>query len=202
MTRNFSQLSVKGVPGARLRYSIDPPVKSVLILNSSTMPLSLDVFFQRTATEAAIILPSSPITVTGLQTEKPLQEWWAKAKRHAFRTWPYLINNPNGIFLVTRTVKTKRYARCLSKGNVGQWSQIRITGKDVAQGETKVALSAEGTQWMSIHNDLGLEIEDSGGKAMYTVFIERAATRMFALTEPDLRSEAEKLWRFKIQFQS
>lgn len=160
------------------------------------MPPGLDVFFQRTSPETAVILPSSPITITTLQSPKPLQEWWAKAKRHAFRTWPYLINSPTGIFLVTKTVKAQRYAHCLSKGLPGQWSQIRISGKGLAEGSGQASLTAPGTQWMSIHNDLGLELEDAGGKGLYTIFIERAATRLFALTEHDLTTEAAKLWRY------
>lgn len=40
------------------------------------------------------------------------------------------------------------------------------------------------------------DLEDSGGKGEYTIFIERESCRMFALTEPPLKEEAARLWRY------
>jgi hypothetical protein len=166
---------------------------------SGTIPPGFDIYFQRLSNETAIILPSSPTTITGLRTTAALQKWWSQAKRHAFRTWPYLINSPTGIFLVTKTIKTKRYAHCLSKGSPGQISQIRVHGAVILPPhDTQLVLPAAGTQWVPIRNDLEFELEDTGGKGSYTIFIERDASRMFALTDANLRDEAAKLWRYFI----
>jgi hypothetical protein len=134
--------------------------------------------------------------VTGLRSEKEktVQQWWTEAKRHAFRTWPYLINSPTGIFLVTKAVKTPRYAHCFSKGTPGQFSQIRIMSESPPSSATS-ALAAAGTKWVAVQNDLRFELEDSAEKSPYTIFIERASTRMFLLTDSNLMSEATKLWR-------
>src|ERR1700730_1883143 len=102
----------------------------ILIASGSTQP-TFDIYFQRLANETAIILPSSPATVTALRSPTVLQQWWSQAKRHAFRTWSYLINSPTGIFLVTKAVKISRYAHCFSKGTPGEVSQIRVHGSKV-----------------------------------------------------------------------
>jgi hypothetical protein len=163
---------------------------------SGTVPPSFDVYFQRLSTDTAVILPSSPTTVTCLRSTTTLQKWWSQAKRHAFRTWPYLINSPTGIFLVTKAVKTKHYAHCLSRGHPGQISQIRVQGAvTVRQGSSQIVLPAADTQWVPIRNDLEFEQEDSGGKGTYTIFIEREASRLFALTDTSLKDVAVKLWR-------
>jgi hypothetical protein len=161
------------------------------------IPQSFDIYFQRLGTETAVILPSSPTTVTGLRDDAALEKWWSVAKRHAFRSWPYLINSPTGIFLVTKTVQTKRYAHCLSKGTPGQVSQIRIHGDvTVPAGSKKIVLPAATTQWVPVRNDLEFELEDSGGKSDYTIFIEREASRMFALTDTRLRDAAARAWKY------
>src|SRR5277367_633627 len=161
------------------------------------IPQSFDIYFQRIGTETAVILPSSPTTVKGLRDVAALEKWWSVAKRHAFRSWPYLINSPTGIFLVTKTVQTKRYAHCLSKGTPGQVSQIRIHGEvTVPTGSKKIVLPAASTQWVPVRNDLEFELEDSGGKSDYTIFIEREASRMFALTDTRLRDAAARVWRY------
>jgi len=161
------------------------------------VPQSFDIYFQRLGVETAVILPSSPTTVTGLRDPAALEKWWSEAKRHAFRDWPYLINSPTGIFLVTKTVQTKRYAHCFSKGTPGQVSQIRIHGDvTVPAGTKKIVLPAATTQWVPVRNDLEFELEDSGGKRNYTIFIERDASRMFALTDSRLRDAAARVWRY------
>ena len=161
------------------------------------IPPSFDVYFQRLSTETAIILPSSPTTITGLRTTAVLQKWWSQAKRHAFRTWPYLINSPTGIFLVTKTIKTTRYAHCLSRGTPGQMSQIRVNGTiALHQGSSQFVLPGPNTQWVPIRNDLEFELEDSGGKGDFTIFIEREASRLFALTDTTLKDAATRIWRY------
>ena len=162
---------------------------------SETLPPSFDIYFQRLGTETAVILPSAPTTITGLRTTTALQQWWSQAKRHAFRTWSYLMNSPTGIFLVTKTVKTKRYIHCFSKGSPGDVSQIRIHGSTTVPNLTQLALPAAGTQWVPIRNELEFKLEDCGEKGSYTIFIEREATRMYALTDMQLKDEASKIWR-------
>jgi hypothetical protein len=162
------------------------------------MKPTFDIYFQRLSNETAIILPSSPTTVTTLRLATELQKWWSEAKRHAFRTWSYLINSPTGIFLVTKTIKTNRYAHCLSKGIPGEVSQIRVNGsKIIPTHSTDLRLPRTGTSWVPVRNDLGFELEDSGEKDGYTIFIEREASRLFALTDPILKTEAEELWRYR-----
>src|SRR5271169_2967321 len=158
--------------------------EKVANLHSGMTPPSFDIYFQRLSTETAVILPSSPITVKGLRTRTALQKWWSQAKRHAFREWHYLINSPTGMFLVTKTIKTTRYAHCLSRGSPGQMSQIRVNGTiTLPEGNTQFVLPGRHNQWLPIRNDLEFELEDSGGKESYTIFIERDASRMFALTD-------------------
>jgi L-ascorbate metabolism protein UlaG (beta-lactamase superfamily) len=132
------------------------------------------------------------VKVTGFRAVKPLQQWWAEAKFHAFRTWPYLLNSPTGIFLVTKTVKTERYIHCLSKGIPGQFSQIHIT-QGSSEDATTYSLTASDAQWTPVHNDLHLEPESSSGKDPYTIFIERASTRLYHLGDTGLMAEANKL---------
>lgn len=161
------------------------------------MEPAFDIYFQRLANETAIILPSSPTKVTALRSPAVLQ-WWAQAKRHAFRKWSYLINSPTGIFLVTKAIKTSRYAHCLSRGTPGEVSQIRVHGSKVMPtNSTDLKLPRSGTRWVPIRNDLGFELEDSGEKSAYTIFIERESSRLFALTDPSLKDEAQSLWRYQ-----
>ncbi len=169
---------------------------------SGTMQPAFDIYFQRLASETAIILPSSPIKVTALRSPAVLQLWWAQAKRHAFRKWSYLINSPTGIFLVTKAIKTSRYAHCLSRGTPGEVSQIRVHGSKVMPtNSTDLKLPRSGTRWVPIRNDLGFELEDSGEKGAYTIFIERETSRLFALTDPSLKDEAQSLWRYQPLFE-
>jgi len=161
------------------------------------IPKSFDIYFQRLGAETAVILPSSPSTVTGLRDAAALQKWWSVAKRHAFRSWPYLVNSPTGIFLVTKTVQTKRYAHCLSKGTPGQVSQIRIHGEvKVAADNKNIEVPVTNTQWIAMRNDLEFELEDSGEKSDYTIFIEKEASRIFALSDIRLRDAAARVWRY------
>ena len=97
---------------------------------------------------------------------------------------------------MTKTIKTKHYAHCLSRGHPGQISQIRVHGTvTVRQGNSQFVLPASNTQWVPIRNDLEFEQEDSGGKGTYAIFIEREASRMFALTDASIKDVAAKLWR-------
>jgi hypothetical protein len=142
-------------------------------------------------------MPSSPCTIVGLRpgARHVLEQWWALAKRHAFREWNYLINSPTGMFLVTKCVKTRRFAHCLSKGPQGQTAQIHIHGMQaVPRANDNIELPANGTYWQVLTNDLEFEIHDSGGNKEYTVFIERDASRLFAVTDGPLRDAAQKLW--------
>lgn len=142
-------------------------------------------------------MPSSPCTIIGLRPASRyiLEQWWSLAKRNAFRLWTDLINSPTGIFLVTKAVKTHRYATCLSKGQRGQTSQIHIQGMDsMPRNNDDVQLPTNGTNWQIVRNELGFRVHDSGGDRAYTVFIERDASRLFALTDPAIRDAAQRLW--------
>lgn len=98
---------------------------------------------------------------------------------------------------MTKAIKTNRYAHCLSKGTPGEVSQIRVAGsKAMPTHSTDLSLARAGTLWVPIRNDLGFEIEESAEKTAYTIFIEREASRFFALTDPILKVEAENLWRY------
>jgi hypothetical protein len=164
--------------------------------NSGMIPPSYDIYFQRLSTETAVIFPSSPTTVTGLRNKSALQNWWSRAKRHAFREWYYLINSPTGMFVVTKTIKTTRYAHCLSRGSPGQISQIRVNGTiTLPQDSNQFELLSRNNRWLPVRNDLEFELEDSERGKSYTIFIEREASRMFALTDNALKDEATKLWR-------
>jgi len=163
----------------------------------STSPPSIDIHFQRLSSETAVLLPSFPSTITGLRKTPGLEKWWSHAKRQAFSTWPYLLNSPTGIFLVTKTIRTQRYALCISKGTPGQISQIRIQGDiSIPQNTKQMALPAARTQWIPLRNEFDFESADSGKKDPYTVLIEREASRMFILTDSNLRDSAIKLWRY------
>ena len=168
---------------------------------SGIVPVCYDIYFQRLNSETAVILPSSPTTVTGLKTATSLQKWWGLAKRHVFRQWPFLVNSTEGIFLVTKAVKTKRYAYCHSKGMQGQLAQIRVLGNIPApQGNTRFAVPSSANRWEAIRNDLAFKLEDSEGKGMFTIFIEREACRMFALSDVSLKEAASRVWRYDLWF--
>ena len=165
----------------------------------STNPPSYDIYFQRLSTETAILVPSSPGKITALRNAHShhLEQWWAQAKRHVFRSWSYLLNSPTGIFLVTKTVQTPRYALCLSKGAPGEVTAIRVHGeRTIPQKTEDVILSTKGTQWLPIRNELAFEMEDSRGRGQYSIFIERDSSKMFALTDVSLKDAAEKLWKY------
>jgi len=143
----------------------------------------------------AIILPSAPLTIVSLRDAEPLRKWWSLAKRYAFRTWPYLINSITGIFLVTKAIKAERYAHCLSQGSPGQISQIRLYGTAPSpESAGQISLSTKKTLWVPVRNDLEFDVQDVSGKGLYTLFIEREACRMFALTDTALKAEATKIW--------
>jgi hypothetical protein len=144
-------------------------------------------------------MPSSPNTIVSIRsTERHvLKQWWAVAKRYVFRSWPYLLNSHTGVFLVTKCVKTHRYAECLSKGRQGQLTQVRIHGlASIPQNADNVALPVNGTTWVAGRNDLGFNFHEVGGGAEYTIFIDRDASRMFTLTDVSLRDAAQKLWTY------
>ena len=133
--------------------------------------------------------------MVSLRAAEPLRKWWSLAKRHAFRTWPYLVNSVTGFFLVTKAIKAERYARCFSDGAPGQVSQIRIYGTaPSSESPGQLSLSTKKTRWDPVRNDLEFKLHDMAGKGLYTLFIEREACRMFALTDPALKEEATKIW--------
>jgi len=106
------------------------------------------------------------------------------------------MDSPTGIFLVTKTIQTKRYAHCLSRGSPGQISQIRVYGNTPATlGSSQFQLPTAASRIVPVRNDLGFDLEDSGDKGNYTIFIEREAVRFFALTAPTVKDAAAKLWR-------
>ena len=133
--------------------------------------------------------------MVSLRDPEPLRKWWSLAKRNAFRTWPYLVDSITGIFLVTKAIKAERYARCLSDGSPGQISQIRIYGTaPSADSPGQISLSTKKARWAPVRNDLEFDVQDLSGKGLYTLFIEREACRMFALSDTALRAEATKIW--------
>jgi hypothetical protein len=167
-------------------------------VSSGSEPPSIDVYFQRLSADTAIIFPSAPISGKQLRSTPALKQWWSVAKRNAFRTWPYLINSPTGLFLVTKTLKTDRYCHCFGTGIPGQIAQIRIQGPGVntsPKPDKKFELPKTNTQWVPLQNALEFELEDSGGKGSYTIFIERESTKLFALTEAALKDAAIELWK-------
>jgi len=142
------------------------------------------------------MVPSSPSTIIGFRpaAQLAIEQWWAQAKRNAFRTWSSLINIQTGIFLVTKCVKTKRVAQCLSSGPHGQQSRIFVHGTlNVARSDHEVELTSNGTDWQLARNDMEFTILRAEDRKEYTIFIERAASRMFILTE-GLKAAAQRLW--------
>ena len=165
--------------------------------NCSTSAPGFDIYFHRLATHVAVLVPSFPCTIVGLRTagRHVLEQWWSLAKRHAFRKWQYLLNNQTGIFLVTKCVKTRRYAQCCSKGLPQEMSHLQIYGMNsIPRSNENVQLPVNGTTWQVSRNELGFSIHDSGGDAQFTIFIERDASRMFNLTDPAIRDAAQRLW--------
>lgn len=167
--------------------------------NGSSVSPGFDVFFERTGSSntAAIIMPSSPTTSHGLRSaaRHHIEQWWALAKRYAFRTWPYLLNAPTGIFLVTKTIKTTKYSCGLSKGNPGERSVIHINGSvRYPHNHNDLNIPSQGTHWQPVVNQLNMELHDSQGKVHFTIFMEREASRMYNLTDPSLKDAAHKLW--------
>jgi hypothetical protein len=170
------------------------PFPPVAVINDSSAPPSFDIVFQKQTSDTAVLIPSSPCAVQGLRTAPPLQQWWSLSKRNAFRTWSYLLNG-TGIFLVTKTVKAQRYASSLAKGSAAGETRIRVNGVvSVPVTTQQFALPAHGTQWVPIRNDMAFEMNDCGGKGGFTIFIEREASRMFALTDIALKEAAAGLW--------
>jgi hypothetical protein len=85
----------------------------------------------------------------------------------------------------------------LSKGNPLDQAQIRVHGVvSLPVNNGQFSLPAQGTQWVPVRNDLEFDMEDSGGKGAYTIFIDREASRMFALTDISLKEAASKLWTY------
>jgi hypothetical protein len=164
----------------------------------SSQTAGFDIYFQQLATEVAILMPSSPCKIIGLHpaARYTLEQWWACAKRHVFRSWPYLIDTPTGAFLVTKCVKTNRYAQCLSKAPRGSVSQIHVYGMQNAPNSNDLKLPASGTNWQVARNDLEFSIQEAGGNAEHTVFIEREASRLFNLTDAKIKDAAQKLWMY------
>jgi len=156
-----------------------------------------DIFFQQLASEVAILVPSSPCKIIGLRpaARYALEQWWSHAKRHVFRSWAYLINSHTGIFLVTKCVKTQRYAQCLSKAPRGSIAQIHIHGmQNIPRSNDDIKLPAGGTNWQVVRDQLEFSIQEAGGNTEHTVFIEREASRLFLLADPKIKDAAQKLW--------
>ena len=142
-------------------------------------------------------MPASPTTIIGLRAsgKHHLEQWWLQAKRHAFRTWSYLLNSPTGIFIILKTVKTARYASCLSKGNQGEVAQIRVHGMTkIPRNNDDLELPMNGTQWFPVRNDLAMDLHETERRTQYTIFIERDSTVMFAMSEERAKAPAQKYW--------
>lgn len=173
-------------------------IVSSYIRNQLTNSPAFDIFFQRLAEDTALCMPGSPTTIIGLRSaaKHTIEQWWSQAKRHAFRTWPYLLNSTSGIFLVTKTVKTARFVQCFSGGNRGEVSQIRIHGMQrIPSRNEELDLQIQGTQWFPLRNELDLDLYDSDGRSEYTIFMERDASQMFTLSDNTLKEAAQKLWK-------
>jgi hypothetical protein len=156
-----------------------------------------DILFSRTSKDTAICMPAVPCTITGLRAsgKHHLEQWWLQAKRHAFRTWSYLLNSPTGIFIILKTVKTRRYAACLSQGNQGEISQIRVSGQTrIPRSNDELELPMNGTRWDAVRNDLAMDLYETERKTEYTIFIERDSTAMFAMSEERSKAAAQKYW--------
>lgn len=201
---NSKSSTAAGVGGESPPHSIGPRAYFTCAKADlcSTAP-GFDVYFQRLATDLAIIVPSSPCKIHGLRPhgKRALEQWWALAIRYAFRTWEHLIDLPTGIFLVTKCLRTHRYAHALSKGTQGQSAQLHIHGA-VAPGANagQVNLPVQNTGWAFVKNELGFEIQDSGGTTEFSIFIERDASRMYRLSDVGLRDAAQRLWTFGPSF--
>jgi hypothetical protein len=144
-------------------------------------------------------MPASPCTITGLRAsgKHHLEQWWVQAKRYAFRTWSYLLNSPTGIFLVIKTVKTARYATCLSHGTQGQVSQIRVHGMmKIPRNNDELELPMNGTQWFPVRNDLSMDLHETERRTEYTIFIERESSVMFNMAEGGAKEAAQKYWEY------
>jgi len=142
------------------------------------------------------MVPSAPCTIIGFRpaAQLAIEQWWAQAKRNAFRTWSHLIGNPTGIFLVTKCVKTKRLAQCLSSGPQGQQSRIHVQGLlNFSRSNNEVELTSNGTEWQLVRNEMDFNILRAEDRKEYTIFIERAASRMFGTTDV-LKAAAQRLW--------
>jgi hypothetical protein len=143
-------------------------------------------------------MPSSPTILERLKpgARQHVEQWWSLAKRYAFRTWPYLLNSPTGLFIVMKAVKTPKYSICCSKGNPGERSVIHINGPvKYPHSHNDLLIPCQGTQWTPVTNQFNMELHDSGGRAQFTIFIERESSTMFNLTDPSLRDAAQKLWK-------
>jgi len=145
-------------------------------------------------------MPSSPTTLHGLKSgaRHLVEQWWALAKRYAFRTWPYLLNSPTGIFIVTKAIKTPKYSICCSKGNPGEKTIIHINGSSTRypHHHNDLNIPSQGTTWTPVSNQLNMELHDSGGRTQYTIFIERESSKMFNLTDASLKDAARNLWKY------
>jgi hypothetical protein len=150
------------------------------------------------------MIPSSPSTIIGFRpaAQLAIEQWWSQAKRNAFRTWSHLINSQTGIFLVTKAVKTKRVAQCLSSGQRGQQTHIHVHGMlNIPRSNHEVQLTSTGTTWTCTRNDMEFTILEAEERKEYTVFIERASSRMFLLTE-GLKAAAQNLWAYRTPLSS
>ena len=85
----------------------------------------------------------------------------------------------------------------MSKGTQGQAAQLHVHGA-VTPGANpgEVNLPVQGTNWAFVKNELGFEVQDSGGAAEFTIFIEREATRMYRVSDVGIRDAAQRLWTF------
>jgi hypothetical protein len=167
--------------------------------NNHRAGIGFEIYFQRLAQEVAIMIPSSPSTIIGFRpaAQLAIEQWWSQAKRNAFRTWSHLINSQTGIFLVTKAVKTKRVAQCLSSGQRGQQTHIHVHGLlNIPRSNHEVELTSNGTTWTCTRNDMEFTILEAEERKEYTVFIERASSRMFLLTEA-LKAAAQNLWTYE-----
>jgi hypothetical protein len=133
------------------------------------------------------MMPLSPSIVTTLHptAQLAIEQWWAQAKRNAFRTWSQLlINSRTGIFLITKAIKSTCVAQCLKAGHRGQETHILIDG-----------LGTNATTWTLLRNDMGFAVLQD---REYTVLIERVSSRMFRLLTDALKTAAQNLWAYPL----
>jgi hypothetical protein len=160
--------------------------------------IGFEIYFQRLAQEVAVMIPSAPATIIGFRpaAQLAIEQWWSQAKRNAFRTWSHLINSDTGIFIVTKAIRTKRVAQCLSSGERGQQTHIHVHGLlNIPRSNAEVKLPSSGTTWTCTRNDMQFKVLQADENKQYTVFIERASSRMFLLTDA-LRTAARNLWEY------